>query len=132
MNARENYRVAIHPPERGIKRPAGKRVEAGFVNDRFTLSRLQPGGRLVSACAGDAHPATRSFPMWQPPVFIAMDGGPDVDDRDAVMAAMIKQHCRAGDYGICRWVEFRCRQVVTLQINEQQCGLHASCGISAE
>ena len=35
MNARENHRVAIHPPERGIKRCAGKRVEAGFVDDRF-------------------------------------------------------------------------------------------------
>src|SRR5208282_1082186 len=121
-----------HPPERGIKRCAGKRVEAGFVNDQFARLRLQPGGRLVSAGAGDAHPAPRSLPVWQPPVFIAVDGGPDMDDRDAAAATILKQHRRAGDYGVCWRVEFWCRQVVALQINEQQRGLHASCAISAE
>ena len=40
LNARENYHVAIHPPERGVKRCAGKRVKAGFMYDYFALSRL--------------------------------------------------------------------------------------------
>ena len=63
VNPRENHRVAIEPPERGIKRWAGKRVEAGFVNDDFARSRLQPGGGFVSACAGDAWPAIFCLPM---------------------------------------------------------------------
>jgi hypothetical protein len=63
--------------------------------------------------------------MRQPPVGFAVNGGPEVNDRNAAFTATRKQCRRARDRRVRRPVRLQRGQVIALKIHKQQRGFCA-------
>lgn len=97
VDAAEDDGIAARSAEDLVEFAAGEGIETGFVDDGFTGERTERFGSFVAGRAGNTHPAVVRTPVWQGDIFLAINGGPNVNDRKFPFAARAQEFGRARD-----------------------------------